>query len=483
MTDKIFQAKEAAQILQNAGLLVDLLGPEQGLLVSCKTNFMQTIAGGFAGAGLDSRHLKSGQLFVALAGEKVDGRKFIPQVLEQGHWVLAAPSPSLVADMESIQVEHEDCGLILSDNPEAALAVLGSAWRRKQNIKVVGITGTNGKTTTKDFLAAILNARGETLATAGNFNNHLGLPITLLNILPGHQFAVVEMGASAEGEIQFLAGLAGPDIGIITNASEAHLAEFGSLAGIIRGKGELLDQLPTSGLAVLNADSPGFTAWRDRAPCPVSSFGQSGGQYPWSMESCSDSQSEVIVGKAKFPVPLPGLHNGANMVAAVLVARHLGLSDQEIHSGLADFQGSPHRGVMLTLGGRQILDDCYNANPRSMLAAVTTLLQQGPGHEQMAILGHMAELGDNTASIHRETGKSIAALGLTNLLVVGPEAKPVLDGFDPTGKTGHYFPTLETAADFAAENTSMGDTILIKGSRSAAMENILPLLENLLDRK
>jgi UDP-N-acetylmuramoyl-tripeptide--D-alanyl-D-alanine ligase len=483
MPDSPFLIKDAAQILSEAGLLAGLLVPQADFYTTGDLRSVNTVKGSFMGAGLDSRSLESGQIFIALDGEKVDGRKFIHQVLEKGHWVLAAPTDDLLTDLISCSCTNSDGGVLWSRDPEAALALLGSTWRQRQVVKVVGITGTNGKTTTKDLLAAMLRGRGETLSTAGNFNNHLGLPITLLSIRSEHEFAVVEMGASAVGEIAFLAGLARPDVGIITNASEAHLAEFGSLEGIILGKGELLDQLPASGLAVLNADSPGFEAWEKRASCAVCSFGQNGGDYSWSMVPGKDFSDEVSVTGVNFPVPLPGHHNGANLVAGLLAARHLGLSDKEIKSGLAEFRGSPHRGILLSMGGRQVLDDCYNANPRSMLAAVATLLHQNPEEGHLAILGHMAELGDDSAGIHRQTGSELAALGLKKMIVVGEEAKAMLDGFDETGSIRHYCSTLEAAAEIAAKITHRGDCILIKGSRSAAMENILPMLRDQWDRE
>jgi len=483
MTKFDFPIKNAAQVLLDAGLLSGLMVPADQSLVDVETSTTSSLSGSFLGAGLDSRNLKPGELFIALAGENVDGRKFISQVLEKGHWILAAPNDDLIESLLAGKCINPHGGILWSSEPEKALAALGATWRQLLQVKVVGITGTNGKTTTKDLLAAMLSARGLTVCTAGNFNNHLGLPITLLNIRPEHEFAVVEMGASAVGEIAFLAGLAAPEVGIITNASEAHLAEFGSLAGIVQGKGELLERLPKSGLAVLNADSPGFESWQNRASCTVSSFGEKQGQHLWTLESSHDFSSVVKVGQSSFSVPLPGRHNGANLVAAMLAARHLGLSDQEIISGLDGFAGSPHRGVLFTMAGRQILDDCYNANPRSMVAAVTTLLQLAPAKDHVAILGHMAELGDDSAAIHRDTGAKLAAVGLKNLVVVGEEARPLLVGFDEMDTTGHYCSTLEAAAELVSGIAGSGDCILIKGSRSAAMENILPLLQEQLDRK
>ncbi len=483
MTCISFQAVLAAEALQKADLLSGVMMAENGQLRSVELEQISRLTGGFLGAGLDSRHLQANELFVALIGENLDGRKFIPPVLAQGNWVLAAPSDTLLNSFGTPSGFPGECGILFSDNPEAALSLLASIWRNLHSLEVIGVTGTNGKTTTKDLLAAMLRAKGATLSTAGNLNNHLGVPLTLLSIRAEHEFAVIEMGASALGEIDYLSKLAAPQLGIITNASEAHLAEFGSLEGIIQGKGEMLDHLPETGLAILNADSPGFDQWKDRAACQVVSFGQEVGDHHWSFEPSSTSFAEVVLEGEKFPVPLPGKHNATNLVAAILAARELGLKDVEIKTGIIAFRGSPHRGVLLTMGGRHILDDCYNANPISMVAAVNTILQQGSSKQAVAVLGHMAELGENSAAIHRTLGMNLADLGLKNLVVVGDEARPLLDGFDQSGLRGHYCSSLEIAADHVAEKTSQGDYILIKGSRSAAMERILPLLEKKLELK
>lgn len=479
MGEELYSAERAAADLAAAGLLDGIVvagrsGPEY----RAPDSLTPLPGGGFAGAGLDSRALVSGQLFVALKGEKVDGRDFIPAVLEAGHWVLADHSDHEPGrDLPGAGEMSAGTGILLTRDPHAALACLASAWRIRLDLQVAGVTGTNGKTTTKDLLAAMLRAAGPTWATAGNYNNRLGLPLTLLGLTTEHRFAVIEMGASAVGDIARLAHLAAPQTGVITNAAPAHLAEFGSLEDIIQGKGELLDVLPTTGCTVLNADSPGFAAWRDRAPCQVVSFGRTEADHVWNWRpSGRDGRPEIELDGQTWPVPLPGEHNGANLAAALLAARSFGLTDDAIGSGLAGFAGSPHRGVLLEIVGRIVLDDSYNANPVSMEAAGRALGRLPGAGRAVAVLGAMAELGPDSARIHEQTGRKLAASPVDLLIAVGKNAHPLGVGFDAGGGVSHYCSDLEEAAQLAALHTRAGDRLLIKGSRSAAMEEILPLL-------
>jgi UDP-N-acetylmuramoyl-tripeptide--D-alanyl-D-alanine ligase len=471
--DHVFAVADACGLLQAAGLLAGVLVPGPDGLQRRAGSAGPAASDGFCGARLDSRLLQGGELFAALPGEHVHGRQFAPAWLDRGGWVLTdAPDgdePLLGATAAA------GGGVLLCRDPQAALGVLGAAWRTRQAAVVVGVTGTNGKTTTKDFLAALLSGAGPTHATTGNFNNFLGVPVTLLGLRPAHRFAVIEMGASAVGEIDHLAGLARPAVGLITNASPAHLAEFGSLAGIIQGKGELLDHLPADGTAVLNADSPGWDEWRRRAPCRVVSLGRMRGDHHWLV--ATDAHGPTLrLDNTDWPLPLPGEHNGCNLAAAILAGRAAGATDAELRSGLAAFRGSPHRGVVLQVAGLTVVDDAYNANPASILAACRTVVAMAGGGRTLAVLGHMAELGPDSAAIHAETGRQLAATGLATLVCVGPEARGLGEGFDAMGGSGHYCADVGAAAAWLSAHAGPGDHVLIKGSRSAAMERILPLL-------
>ena len=474
-----YSAEQAVADLAAAGLLDGVVVPDgDGPQFRAPGDLDSPPTGGFAGAGLDSRTLSSGQLFVAIKGEKLDARDFIPAVLGSGHWILADHSGRDQKDDLSIIGEMPSgTGVLLTSDPNAALACLAAAWRSRLDLRVAGVTGTNGKTTTKDLLAAMLRAGGPTWATAGNYNNRLGLPLTLLGLTAEHRFAVIEMGASAVGDIARLAPLAAPQTGVITNAAPAHLAEFGSLEDIIQGKGELLDALPEAGLAVLNADSPGFATWRDRAPCQVVSFGRTKSDHVWRWRSGQrNGRPEIEMDGQFWPVPLPGEHNGANLAAALLAARSFGLADDLIRVGLAGFAGSPHRGILLEISGRIVLDDSYNANPVSMGAAIRALQRLPATGRTVAVLGAMAELGPDSVKIHEQTGRDLAAGQVDLLIAVGKNAHPLSVGFDAGGGVSHYCADLEEAASLAGLNTRAGDRLLIKGSRSAAMEDILPLL-------
>ncbi|MBK8166496.1 MAG: UDP-N-acetylmuramoyl-tripeptide--D-alanyl-D-alanine ligase [bacterium] len=462
--------------LRAAGLLQDLLvGGPDGLRPAA----VAPAAAAFAGAGLDSRRLGAGELFVALRGEKADGRDFAVRAAHAGHWVLTRVWDGPGADPLPGAPAPDTAGVLVSCDPEAALAALAAAHRaRLDGLIVVGVTGTNGKTTTKDFVRAALSGAGAVAATSGNLNNRLGVPLTLLDLHAGLRFAVVEMGASAVGDIERLAGPARPRVGIITNASPAHLAEFGSLDGIIQGKGELLDALPNDGTAVLNADSPGFERWCARARCRVESLGRRVGDHRWTWQAGSPGQPSVLtLDGREWPVPLPGEHNAANLAAAVLAAGAAGASVAEIAAGLAGFQGSPHRAVLLRLGGRVVLDDSYNANPGSMAAAARALVALPGAGRPVAVLGAMAELGPDSHRIHLETGQILAAAGVAALVAVGENARGLREGFDAAGGSGHYCASLEEAAVLLTEITAPGDRLLVKGSRSAGMERLLALLE------
>ena len=479
MSREFFRATQAVNDLSSAGLLSGMIVPgPRGPEFRGPDNSSGELRGGFAGAGLDSRTLAEDQLFVALKGEHVDGRDFIGAVVAAGHWVLAEhANDGPGEDPTGLQEMSPDAGVLLTRDPVSALACLAGKWRSRFDLMVAGVTGTNGKTTTKDLLAAILRGAGPTCATEGNFNNRLGLPLTILGLKADHRYAVIEMGASAVGDIARLAPLAAPQTGLITNASVAHLAEFGSLEDIIQGKGELLDVLPTNGCAVLNADSPGFSEWKERARCPVVSFGRTKADHVWSWRPQGpNGLPEMMMDGQTWPVPLPGEHNGANLAAALLAARSFGLADGAVRAGLKNFTGSAHRGILLEIGGRMVLDDSYNANPVSMVTGGVAVGRLPGKGRAIAILGAMGELGPDSADIHERTGLELANGPVQVVIAVGENARPLGTGFDAGGGVSHYCADLEEAARLAAIHTRTGDRLLIKGSRSTAMEEILPLL-------
>ncbi len=467
----------AARDLMAAGMLVGVWCCRQGGLVPVPAEALTPADGAWSGAGLDSRTLTEGQLFVALPGEHVDGRDFLDRAVATGHWVLAGRENGWSGEQALAGLPAAPgAGVLLCRDGAEGLAFLAGRHRSRWQGTLIGITGSNGKTTCKDLCAALLGGAARVWATAGNHNNRLGVPLTLLGLQAEHRFAVVEMGASSEGQIAFLADLVRPSIGVITNAAAAHLSEFGSLEGVVRGKGELLDALPENGTAVLNADSPGFDQWRRRAGCPVVSWGREAGDHRWTWKTVPGRGWVTVIDGESWPTPLPGRHNGANLTAALLAVRAAGLSDEAARSGLARFEGSPHRSHLLRWDGRLILDDSYNANPRSMLAAGSALVELASGGKSCAVLGAMAELGDDAAGLHRETGRSLADLGVQVVVAVGAGARPLGEGFDERGGEVHYCPDQEAAADWIRSRTRPRDVVLLKGSRSSAMEIVLDYL-------
>ena len=448
------------------------------------------LPGRFLGAAVDSRDVRPGELFIALSGMRTDGRLYVSQALNVAACALAGlPSDQTQAaapgrsDRPIVPLDDPLCRVSAPDrrvvlvcgDPRRALGLLAGHWCAAQSTLMVAITGSNGKTTTKDFLAALLGGAGPTLATRGNLNNELGLPLTLLRLRPEHRFAAVEMGASAAGEITTLAALVRPRVGVITNAAEAHLAAFGSIDGVVAGKGELLDVLPPDGVAILNHDSPGYERWRRRARCRVITFGRTGGDHRWHWWPHQTGGKLELDGE-RWAVPLPGLHNGGNLTAAILAARAAGVTTEQMRVGLAGFRPSPHRSRLLTVGDRLLLDDSYNANPASVRSATAALLALAGG-QAVALLGTMAELGPRSSEIHRQTGRELCADGLDVLVAVGEAAQPLAAGFIAAGGRAFLCASAAEAADWAERHTNPGDRMLVKGSRSAAMDEVVTLLE------
>jgi UDP-N-acetylmuramoyl-tripeptide--D-alanyl-D-alanine ligase len=470
MTDR-YEMAQAVRDLRRAGLLRAVVVAEAG---SWRERDDAPADAAFHGAVLDSREVRPGVLFVGLPGTRTDGRRFAAGALAAGAQALVGPGPDGV---DPPGEPAPGAGTVLvSDDPEAALAHLASCWRARFSLPVVGITGSNGKTTTKDFTAALLGTAGEVLATQGNLNSAQGVPVTVLGLAACHRFAVIEMGASAVGHIAARAAVARPRVGVITNAAGAHLEEFGSLEQVIEGKGELVAGLPADGVAVLNADSPGFEAWCERALCRVVSWGRERGDHRWSWQpGDAEAAGWLSLDGRRWPVPLPGAHNGANLCAAILAARAVGQEDAQLAAGLGAFRASAHRGDLRRLGGRLVLDDSYNANPESVCTAVRALLDL-PGGEALAVLGFMAELGPRSEALHRDCGRDCAALGLRRLLVVGESARALAEGFREGGGEARVVPDHATAAAAVVADTAVGDRILVKGSRSAGMERVLVAL-------
>ncbi|HEX4895274.1 MAG TPA: UDP-N-acetylmuramoyl-tripeptide--D-alanyl-D-alanine ligase [Solimonas sp.] len=411
----------------------------------------------------DTRQLQPGDLFVALRGERHDGHAYVAQARAAG----------AVAALVSEWVDVELPQLRVSDTL-SGLQALAAGWRARHQLPVVAVTGSNGKTTTKQMLAAVFAVRGEVLATRGNLNNHIGVPLTLLGLGEQHRTAVIEMGANHAGEIAALTAIARPDVGVITQAGDAHLEGFGSREGVARAKGELFAGL-RNGIAVINADDVYAPLWLQLAgQNSVIRFGC--GVHADVRAEQIETQAlgtrfrlETPSGAATVRLPLPGRHNVMNALAAAGCGIALGLDVQDIAAGLERVEGAQGRlSWKTTREGARLLDDSYNANPSSLRAGLELLA--GLPAPRWAVLGGMAELGPDAARLHREAGETAKRLGIDRLYGLGPMAAEAVRGFGAGGES------FEDAAALVAALQSQLDatvTLLVKGSRSARMERVV----------
>lgn len=423
----------------------------------------------FAQVSTDSRAALDGALFVALKGERFDGHAF----------VAAARAAGAVAALVSEFVDVEIPQLKVADTL-AGLQRLAALWRARFEIPVVAVTGSNGKTTTKQMLASIFRARGPVLATQGNLNNHIGVPLTLLQLRGEHRTAVIEMGASHAGEIALLAGLARPDVGVVTQAGDAHLEGFGSREGVAHAKGELFAALGAGGVAVINAEDAYFALWKQLAgAASVLSFGLRDGVDVQALrpEAEADGAGTRFTlltpqGRADVRLPMPGRHNVMNALAAAGCGVALGLEPAEIALGLARSEGAQGRlNWKATPQGAQLLDDSYNANPTSLRAGLE-LLAALPGRRWL-VLGDMAELGPDGARLHAEAGAGARRLGIERLLATGTLAAEAARAF---GEGGEVYESAEQLAAALAPRLDKTISLLVKGSRSARMERVVAAL-------
>jgi len=421
----------------------------------------------FDGVSIDTRTLKDGELFFALSGPNFDGGDFVGQAHDKG------AAGAVVAT-----AVDGDIAQIVVDDAKLALGRLGKAWRVQHDTTVVGITGSNGKTTLKELIAACLSPVAPTFATEGNFNNDIGMPMMLLRIDQSHRYAVLELGANHPGEIAYLASLSLPDIVVITNAGEAHLEGFGSIDGVARGKGEILQGESRPDFAILNADDEYFDFWRSLADdINVVSFGFNAKADIRGDEIIVDkglTRFLLHIGDKAVPVSLPlaGTHNVRNACAAAAVATVLGVSPDDIAHGLEAV--GPVSGRMQALegqGGAVLYDDSYNANPLSVIAA-GEFLAALPG-ESWIVLGDMKELGANEARLHSEVGEQLKRVGIDRLFATGELCRNTSEAF---GEGASWFDSIDELAPAVLAALSSDVNVLVKGSRSMRMERIVDAL-------
>ena len=425
----------------------------------------------FSGVCTDTRELQAGQLFVALTGPNFNGHEFVIEAQQKGA-VGAVVSHGSFSGRENDGLN--DFPQIVVADTQRAFAQLASNWRSQFDIPVVAITGSNGKTTVKEMLAAIFSQAGDVLATQGNFNNEIGVPRTLLRIAQKHVAAVIEEGASHPGDIAYLTEFVQPTVALVTNAAGAHLEGFGSLDAIAKTKGEIFEGLNDAGVAVINADDVYADLWRAQAgECSVISFGVSVGADVQAVKH-GDGQLHVSTGAGEFAVNwiLEGQHNVMNALAATAAALAAGVSLTEIAAGLESVKPVPGRMERKqAINGAEIIDDTYNANPASLLVALDVLSERR--NDRYLALGDMAELGEQSVSFHQQAGRQARDKGVQRLYAVGEYSRHAALAF---GEEGQHFPAQEQLISQLREDLHEKVTLLVKGSRSAHMERVVAAL-------
>lgn len=423
------------------------------------------------GYSIDSRTIQPGELFFAVKGERLDGHDYVHQALERG-------AISAVVRKDQLARYAVKTCLLAVDDTLTALQTLATAVRRVWGKPVVGVTGSAGKTTTKEAIAHVLSKRYRVLKSEGNFNNHFGLPLMLLKLQPEQQIAVIEMGMSHAGEIAALARIAQPEIGVVTVVAPVHLEYFDSLASIARAKYELIESLPVGGTAVLNADDE-----------YVSQFGRDfkGKVVMYGTRSSADIRAEnvesrgaegsvfdVVAGgkRERAVLPLVGLHNIHNVLAAVAVGLERGMSLQEAVEALASLTPADKRGQVVQVGNIKVVNDCYNSNPKALEAMVDALAAM-PAKRRIVVAGEMLELGPAGEQMHRSSGLHMADKKIDVLIGVRGLAQSMVDTAKARGMRAEFLATPEEAGDWLARETRDGDVVLLKASRGVKLEKAI----------
>ncbi|MFY9747818.1 MAG: UDP-N-acetylmuramoyl-tripeptide--D-alanyl-D-alanine ligase [Acidobacteriaceae bacterium] len=428
------------------------------------------------GYSIDSRTLQSGDLFFAIRGERFDGHDFVASALERG-------ACAAVIARDRIAGLSGAAALLTTDDPLAALQRLAAAVRRHWGKRVVAITGSAGKTTTKEAVAEVLATRLAVLKSQGNLNNGYGLPLQLLRLEPEHEVAVIEMGMSAAGEITALCHIAAPDWGVVTNVGHAHTEGFADgIAGVARAKYELVAALPRNGVAFLNCDDSyvsqfgrdfqGKVVYYGRGPC--------GDPHIESMQAqgAEGLTVQVRAGEqhCKVELYLPGEHNASNALAAIAVGVESGIPLAECCAALEKLRPDEKRGQVLTIRGATLINDSYNSNPEALKSMIRTLAGV-PARRRILVAGEMLELGPETAALHAACGKAAAQAGVNIVVGVRGNAWNIVDGAQQGGAEALFVETPEAAGEWLRANLEPGDAVLLKGSRGVRLERALAGLQ------
>lgn len=429
------------------------------------------------GGDRDNRLIQQGDLFFALPGERVDGHQFIDPALQSG-------ASAAVVSQKWFDTQTQDTTkpLIVVEAPDKAMGDLARAYRNTFNIPVIGITGSNGKTTTKDMVAAVLKTKYNILATQGNLNGRLGVPLTLFRLNTQHEVAVIEMGISDFGEMTYLCDIAQPTIGIITNIGPTHLEFLGSVEGVAKAKGELLEYLDESSMTILNLDDLLLSKKRVKVKGRLLGFGiERNSQFRGEgLHLDQGRRGHFTLQGRLFKLSVPGRHNVYNALAAIAAGVALDVPLENAAEALAHFEPTKLRSQVVSQNGVHLINDTYNANPASMRAAIDVLAQIdiSKGGRRIAVLGDMRELGDITEQAHQDLGKEVAPK-VDALFALGDHANLLIEGAHATDlppQISQAFTDPEKLIATLKDVITPGDTLLIKGSRGLAMENIVEAL-------
>jgi len=422
----------------------------------------------FSGVTTDSRAVNAGDLFVALKGERFDGHTYVQEAARRG--ASGALTSQLVTG--ALPVPQ-----VLVADTRRALGKLAAYWRERHPLPLVALTGSNGKTTVKEMLAAIIaehcGEREAVLATQGNLNNDIGMPLTLLRLRERHRYAVIEMGMNHAGEIDYLTRIAQPSVAIVNNAQRAHVGILGSVEAIAHAKGEIYAGLPPAGIAVVNEDDAFAAYWKGlNAGRRIVTFGLT--ESADVRATVSDSQVRIVTPADAFAVTLKvaGEHNVRNALAACAAAHALEIAPYAMQAGLAGFTGVPGRLQRRhCASGSLVIDDTYNANPESMKAAINVLARERA--RKVFVMGDMAELGEASYAMHEEVGRFAKSSGINALLALGEASRHAAQAF---GAGAMHFAQFEALREAARREAAGGVAILVKGSRSMQMERVVEAL-------
>lgn len=425
------------------------------------------------GVSTDSRKINAGDIFIPIVGEKFDGHGFIKSSLEQGAAASLTSKP-----MDAINGK----ALIRVEDTLKALGDIAACYRNKFNIPIIGITGSVGKTSTKDMVSAVLSRKFNVLKTQGNYNNQIGLPLTVFNLENFHQAAVVEMGMSGFGEISSLTAIAKPDIAVITNIGLSHIEKLGSRQNILKAKMEIFEGLKSGGLVVLNGDDKLLYGLKDLLKFRTVYYGMEDGltYQACNVKSLGEHGTSFEItyknNDYKLNVPVPGVHNVYNALAAIAVGIEMNMDMESIIEGIAEFTPGQMRLNIISYKGIKIINDAYNASPKSMEAAIDVLKDIGDSGRTFAVLGDMLEMGEWAYKAHTDIGKYAVLKGVDYIVTVGENGKNIAGGAIASGAAEDSvfsFDNNGEVSSFLKSFVKNGDIILVKGSRGMKMEDIV----------